>query len=864
MGEWLPSGSIELEHDSGRHRGAHERGAHERGAHEAPTAFDESRYVQQRHPHFGDPPQLPPEYTPRTRARRTQPEPGTGRPTTDTDRASLTPEPSGWDTARRTTRGPDGAGPDYTTGQHRSAPPQYGSAQPYAGPEQYGSGRQYDTERTHDTEPRYGGDAQYGDGRQYNTGDGRQYNTGAGPRYDDYSTTGRRQAQPGTEPDYGTGPSRRQYPTGPSRRTVDPGFPDAADYGTGAGPRHYDSGADRTDSPSGYGQHSRGIDPDPYGSGPSARHSADPGRHQAPFGSDPSAPDSGRGAYGTGPSRQQYPTGPSKGYDEAATDIARGSHSADDDLDPNAPRTVGYAASPADIHPTDIHPEGERPDDTYYRKSAFDGTASDPDGSGGYDADGFDTGYVGGRGADRFADERYGRDGSARDDDRHHASAAGFGGAAAVGAARFADTGDGNHSPPDRPFDGFAPTNDDRDDDAPPPSRADTRRAAGGGHRAAGRRRRGRILAGGAAAVALVAVLVLGWLAFDRFFGGPGLPEDYVGSGGDSVIIRVNPGDTADRIATAMADQDVVASAAAFFNAAVQQPAMSSVQPGYYELTTRIPAAQAVSELIDPTSRVGNVVIAEGRQLIDTRDVNTASVRKGIYTLLSEATCAAGIRCLTPEDFRAAGASTDLEGLSVPSWAIDRVRAVPEADRQLEGLIAAGSWDIDPSADATTILSQLVAESVQSYESTGLLTAGAANGLSPYDTLVAASLVERESLPADFAKVARVIVNRLAIGQYLEFDSTVNYALADTEVATTDADRARVTPWNTYASPGLPQTPICSPSLAAVQAMEAPEPGDWLYFVTINTQGETLFTNSYAQHLANIQLVEPGFLASGR
>lgn len=359
-------------------------------------------------------------------------------------------------------------------------------------------------------------------------------------------------------------------------------------------------------------------------------------------------------------------------------------------------------------------------------------------------------------------------------------------------------------------------------------------------------------------------MLAIGWLAFDRFFGGPGLPEDYVGSGGDSVVIRVNPGDTADRIATEMAEQDVVASAAAFFNAAVQVPEMNSIQPGYYEVTTRIPAAQAVSQLVDPGSRVGNVVISEGRQLLDTRDVNTESVRKGIYTLLSEATCAAGIQCLTPDEFRVAGASSELEALSVPDWALDRVRAVPEPDRQLEGLIAAGSWDIDPSADATTILSQLVTESVQTYESTGLLTAGAANGLDPYETLVAASLVERESLPADFAKVARVIVNRLEIGQYLEFDSTVNYALSDTEVATTDSDRARVTPWNTYASPGLPQTPICSPSVAAVQAMEHPEPGDWLYFVTINDRGETLFTNDYGQHLANIQLVEPGFLVSGR
>ncbi|MEF3088107.1 endolytic transglycosylase MltG, partial [Bacillus altitudinis] len=79
-------------------------------------------------------------------------------------------------------------------------------------------------------------------------------------------------------------------------------------------------------------------------------------------------------------------------------------------------------------------------------------------------------------------------------------------------------------------------------------------------------------------------------------------------------------------------------------------------------------------------------------------------------------------------------------------------------------------------------------------------------GLNPYDMLVAASLVEREAPEGDFDKVARVILNRLAEKQKLEFDSTVNYDLSEVEVATTDADRNRPTPWNTYAKGGLPET----------------------------------------------------------
>ncbi|WP_267983060.1 endolytic transglycosylase MltG, partial [Acinetobacter baumannii] len=136
----------------------------------------------------------------------------------------------------------------------------------------------------------------------------------------------------------------------------------------------------------------------------------------------------------------------------------------------------------------------------------------------------------------------------------------------------------------------------------------------------------------------------------------------------------------------------------------------------------------------------------------------------------------------------------------------------------------------------------MVSASAALYESTGLLQSGGETGLTPYESLIAASLFEREALPQDMGKVARVIVNRVKVDQPLQFDSTVNYALDTTEVATTDADRARRTPWNTYAMAGLPATPIAAPSAAALRAVEQPEPGPWLYFVTIDKQGTTLFT----------------------
>ncbi|PXX57851.1 UPF0755 protein [Nocardia tenerifensis] len=347
-----------------------------------------------------------------------------------------------------------------------------------------------------------------------------------------------------------------------------------------------------------------------------------------------------------------------------------------------------------------------------------------------------------------------------------------------------------------------------------------------------------------------------------------GPPEDFAGPGGPLVVVQVHDGDTSQQIATSMKEKGVVASTAAFIEAAVRNSNMQSVQPGFYAIPSHSPAAQAVTALTGKQARVGNLVIPEGRLLHDQFEVGTGRRTDGIYRMMAEASCiGAGPtqKCVTYEQLDAAGASVDLAALGVPAWAAQNVRDCPDRTRQLEGLIMAGTLDFDPSGTPEQMLRQVLTASAKSYESTGLLQSGGETKLTPYQTLIAASLVEREAKPQDMGKVARVIVNRLREKQMLQFDSTVNYALDRTEVQTTDADRARETAWNTYAMSGLPATPISAPSLNALRAMENPEVGPWLYFVTVDKQGTTLFTDDYKQHQRYIQQAQAsGILDSGR
>ena len=134
----------------------------------------------------------------------------------------------------------------------------------------------------------------------------------------------------------------------------------------------------------------------------------------------------------------------------------------------------------------------------------------------------------------------------------------------------------------------------------------------------------------------LVAVVVgavfLGSKMWHTMFGAS---NDYAGDGVSDVVIEVHDGDSTTAIGQTLQDHKVVATVKAFVDAAEGNSAISAIQPGFYKVRTEIPASNAVERLADPQSRVGKLVIPEGRQLDDIQDVKTNAVTDGIFTLIS-------------------------------------------------------------------------------------------------------------------------------------------------------------------------------------------------------------------------------------
>ena len=202
---------------------------------------------------------------------------------------------------------------------------------------------------------------------------------------------------------------------------------------------------------------------------------------------------------------------------------------------------------------------------------------------------------------------------------------------------------------------------------------------------------------------------------------------------------------------------------------------------------------------------------------------------------------------------------------------ISAVRSVyqPESITSLEGLLFPDTYLINGGQTATQVAQQMLKLMERVGRQEGLDDSMNAVGLSPYQVLTIASIIEREAkVPEDRAKISRVIYNRLAIGMPLEIDATLFYK-QDPELPFLEL-KAIDSLYNTYLYTGLPPTPISNPGRAAINAALNPAPnpssGDpicleitdgspcaYFYYVLADKDGRHVFAATLAQHEINVQ-----------
>ncbi len=332
-------------------------------------------------------------------------------------------------------------------------------------------------------------------------------------------------------------------------------------------------------------------------------------------------------------------------------------------------------------------------------------------------------------------------------------------------------------------------------------------------------------IAGAALAGIVALVLVANVVANAVSGGGPAVVP------GQPATVSIAPGSSATTIYRTLSDAGVVAYGD--IEAATRQAnAESRLQPGTYAFVTGMNPSEVLRLLLEGGT---------------TDDSRTVTVVEGwtvdrIIERLSEVTE------FEESDFHTALASGAVTSPLLPPPSPDT-----SVTQRWDGLFYPAKYQIPEGIRPAEILQIMSDEMVRRYESMDWAPI-ADMDLTRYETLILASLIERESgTDADRPLISSVLHNRLGIDMRLQIDATVIYALGENPGRVLAEHLQIDSPYNTYKIDGLPPTPIGTVSEASLRAALAPADTDYLFYVLASPDGSHAFAVTYEDHQANVQ-----------
>lgn len=309
------------------------------------------------------------------------------------------------------------------------------------------------------------------------------------------------------------------------------------------------------------------------------------------------------------------------------------------------------------------------------------------------------------------------------------------------------------------------------------------------------------------------------------------------------IAFAIEPGEPATSVATRLEEMGLITDAGLF-----------SLYLRYNGLDQRIEAGDFV---LSPSMTMPEVAQSLQRALV--QEV-TVTAREGwraeeIADLLEQE----GI--MEADSFMAAVRAGDAValGLGAHDFLADR-----PGRSSLEGYLFPDTYRVPARAQPADVLGAMLANFGEKV-SPELRAAAIQSGLSLFEAVVLASIVEREAVQADERPlIASVYRNRLSGacneevgGPYLQADPTVQYARGRPgdwwwNPGSVEEYQYVQDPYNTYLNPGLPPGPIANPGLSALEAVVRPAQTQYCFFVATGDEGRHVFATTFAEHQANV------------
>lgn len=158
-------------------------------------------------------------------------------------------------------------------------------------------------------------------------------------------------------------------------------------------------------------------------------------------------------------------------------------------------------------------------------------------------------------------------------------------------------------------------------------------------------------------------------------------------------------------------------------------------------------------------------------------------------------------------------------------------------------------WNVTP-----TQLTQRMKRESEAFWTDERLSAARKIGLTPYEVITLASIVDQETANNDEKPmIAGMYLNRLNAGMKLQADPTVKFALRRFDLRRILHEHLTVdSPYNTYRYEGLPPGPISIPAMSSIEATLHPAHHDYIYMCAKEDfSGTHRFAATYDEHLRN-------------
>ena len=288
----------------------------------------------------------------------------------------------------------------------------------------------------------------------------------------------------------------------------------------------------------------------------------------------------------------------------------------------------------------------------------------------------------------------------------------------------------------------------------------------------------------------------------------------------ERVLVVIESGETPTAIAQTLLDEKLIRSSDAFLLYTRLTGTQNDLQAGSYRLSQSQSVPEIVNSLTSGRVESFTMTFIPGQTLAQQRAV-----------------------------FEQAGYTDDeIDAAFAADYDFPFLADKP-AEADFEGYIYPETYQVATGASAQDVVRQTLTEYQRVIDENDLVAGFEAQGLSVFEGITLASIIEKESIGGDEPQIAQVFLLRLDMGMQLGSDVTYQY-IADKLGVPRDVNLDN--PYNTRRFTGLPPGPISAPGLPTLQAVANPAEGDFVYFLS-GDDDVTYFARTLEEHERNIR-----------